>query len=236
MVAGVPPVSGALNLTAAQLASTDIVALLGRTRAAQTTLADLLAYFSSGGGGQPALTDLTTVGAGTITAAGIVGGTVARAGANPTSFTDTSATADQIIAAMPDPDIGDGFIFRYVNNTASVATLAGGTGVTLSATVSANCTATFFVKYTAASTVVFTLIDKTTPKTTSGTFTANGATPVVVADVNVTANSNIEITLKTVGGTVSPTRPNILTITPGTGFTVGGVALDTSVYNYRITN
>lgn len=232
----VAPVSGARNLTAAQLVSTYIVPLLGLTGVAQTTVADLAAYFSAGGAGAPALTDLTTVGAGTITAAGIVGGTVARAGANPTSFTDTSATADQIIAAMPDPDIGDGFIFRYVNNTASVATLAGGTGVTLADTVAANCTATYFVKYTAASTIVFTLIEKTPPRTVSGTFTANGATPVVVANVNVTANSVIAIGLKTVGGTVSPTAPNVQTVTAGTGFTIAGVASDTSTYNYTIIN
>lgn len=67
-----------------------------------------------------------------------------------------------------------------------------------------------------------------------GTVTLNGATPVVVADARVTANSIIIFTLKTVVGTVSATAPNILTITPGTGFTVGGVALDTSVYNYAI--
>ena len=67
-----------------------------------------------------------------------------------------------------------------------------------------------------------------------GTVTLNGATPVVVADDRVTANSIIVFTLKTVGGTVSPNAPNVLTITPGTGFTVGGTALDTSVYNYGI--
>lgn len=65
-----------------------------------------------------------------------------------------------------------------------------------------------------------------------GTFIANGATPVVVADKGVTANSIILITLKTVGGTVSPNAPNVLTITPGTGFTVGGTAADTSTYNW----
>lgn len=67
-----------------------------------------------------------------------------------------------------------------------------------------------------------------------GSLVLNGATPVVVADARVTANSIIVFTLKTVGGTVSPTAPNILTITPGTGFTVGGVALDQSTYNYAI--
>jgi hypothetical protein len=67
-----------------------------------------------------------------------------------------------------------------------------------------------------------------------GTFVANGVTPVTVADTYVTANSVIVITLKTVGGTVSPTPLYIPTITPGTGFTVAGLASDTSTYNYRI--
>lgn len=71
-------------------------------------------------------------------------------------------------------------------------------------------------------------------KAGGGSLTLNGATPVVVADTRVTANSIIIFTLKTAAGTVSPTSPNVLTITPGTGFTVGGVALDTSVYNYAI--
>lgn len=69
---------------------------------------------------------------------------------------------------------------------------------------------------------------------TGGTFVCNGATPVTVADINVTANSAIVITLKTVGGTVSPSTPYIATITVGTGFTVTGTASDTSTYNYLI--
>ena len=67
-----------------------------------------------------------------------------------------------------------------------------------------------------------------------GTFTLNGATPVVVANTNITANSVVVFGLKTVGGTVSPNGPAMLTVTPGTGFTVAGTASDTSVYNYLI--
>jgi hypothetical protein len=67
----------------------------------------------------------------------------------------------------------------------------------------------------------------------SGTFTANGTTPVVVANTAVTANSIIVFTLKTVGGTVGAI-PRCVTITPGTGFNVNCTASDTSVYNYRI--
>jgi hypothetical protein len=66
-----------------------------------------------------------------------------------------------------------------------------------------------------------------------GTFVCNGVTGVTVADANVTANSAIIITLKTVGGTVGAV-PAVKTITPTTGFTVAGTASDTSTYNYNI--
>src|SRR5260221_770508 len=69
---------------------------------------------------------------------------------------------------------------------------------------------------------------------TQGTFVANGTTQVVIAEPTVTANSSISITLKTVGGTVSPSTPYIDTITPGTGFTTKATAGDTSTYNYLV--
>lgn len=68
---------------------------------------------------------------------------------------------------------------------------------------------------------------------TKGSFTANGASAVTVADTAVTADSIITFTLKTVGGTVGA-YPAIKTITPSTGFTVAATASDTSVYNYQI--
>lgn len=71
---------------------------------------------------------------------------------------------------------------------------------------------------------------------TSTTVTLNGATPVTVTNSAVTANSTFIWGLKTVGGTVSPNTPAVLTITPSTGFTVGGTAGDTSVYNVIIFN
>lgn len=67
-----------------------------------------------------------------------------------------------------------------------------------------------------------------------GTLTLNGATPVVVADKRVNANSIIVFTVITPAGTISPNAPNVLTKTPGIGFTVGGTALDTGVYGYAI--
>lgn len=72
------------------------------------------------------------------------------------------------------------------------------------------------------------------PAGQAGTFTANGVTPVTVANANITANSQVLVTLKTVGGTVGTSLPNVRTITPGTGFTIAGIASDTSIYNYAI--
>jgi len=67
----------------------------------------------------------------------------------------------------------------------------------------------------------------------AGEFTATGATPVVVANAQVNASSVILFGLKTVGGTVGAI-PTVQTKTNGTGFTVAGTALDTSVYTYVV--
>ena len=67
-----------------------------------------------------------------------------------------------------------------------------------------------------------------------GVFVANGASTVTIANTNVTSGSDINITLKTVGGTVGAI-PAITTITPGVGFTIVATAGDTSTYNYSIT-
>lgn len=66
----------------------------------------------------------------------------------------------------------------------------------------------------------------------SGTVIVNGVTPVTVVYANVTANTVIVYTVTTVGGTVSASSPTTLTKTPGTGFTVGALASDTSTYSW----
>jgi hypothetical protein len=67
-----------------------------------------------------------------------------------------------------------------------------------------------------------------------GTFTANGTTPVAVANTNVTANSIIVYTLKNVNGGTPAGKPYETSITPGTGFDVAAAAGDTGIYNYSI--
>jgi hypothetical protein len=66
-----------------------------------------------------------------------------------------------------------------------------------------------------------------------GTFTANGSTGVTVSDTSVTANSVIIFGLKTVGGTING-GPFVVTVTPGTGFSIKSGSTDTSTYNYWI--
>lgn len=73
------------------------------------------------------------------------------------------------------------------------------------------------------------------PATYRGTFVANEATPVVVADDRVTADSVIMFGLKTAGGTIAG-QPFVVSVTPGVGFSVEAGAADTSTYNYVLLN
>lgn len=182
-----------------------------------------------------AITALSTVGAGTITGAGIAAGITSRTGAqSATAFTDTTDTATAIIAAQFNARIGMKWEFVYQNTTNAPATLTGGVGVTVSGVtlVPANSTARFLVTYTAAATLTIVGFS-VTMMPTSGTFTATGSSAVTVANAAVSPASQILVTLKTVGGTVGA-FPTVKTITAGTGFTITATAADTSVYNYMI--
>ena len=190
-----------------------------------------------GSGVSQKTTALNSVGAGTITAAGIVGGITVRGGSQVNAaFTDTTATGAQIEAALTNPSVGQSWVYSYQNTTNANATLsAGASGVTLSGitVVYSNTTARFLVTRTALNTYTIVGFEQTAPFGSFGTFTCNGTTAVTVTDSRVTANSAIDITLMTVGGTVGAT-PAIKTITPGTGFTVAGTAGDLGIYNYLI--
>lgn len=181
------------------------------------------------------ITNLNTVGAGTITAAGITGGFVARGGAQVSApFTDTTDTANNIIAAITGALVSDSFLFTYQNLTNAVATIAAGSGVTVSVItiIPPNSYGSYLVTYTAASTITMAgVYQGYYPH--SGTFTVAGTGSVTVADTNVTTASAIDITLKTVGGTVGAV-PSIKTITTGVGFTVAATTADVSIYNYTI--
>lgn len=105
------------------------------------------------------ITALTTVGAGTITAASIVNGVTARSG--PTAaFTDTTDTAAAIIAAQNNAMVGQSWEWTYQNNVPFTATFTGGVGITLTgiAAVPGLTTLRALVTYTAAGAVTIALI------------------------------------------------------------------------------
>lgn len=78
-----------------------------------------------------------------------------------------------------------------------------------------------------------TLTVKSGSNAKAGTFTlvAGSAT---VANTSVTANSVVNFTLKTVGGTIGTQAPFITAISVGTSFTVTALGTNTSTYNYVI--
>ena len=93
------------------------------------------------------------------TAAHIVTNTLVSA-TPTTARAVTTATGAQIIALMPDAQVGDCTEFTIVNLAASAATItltAGASGVTLvgSATVAAASSATWIVRYDSSTAVTF---------------------------------------------------------------------------------
>lgn len=236
--------TGAINNNAivSALTGSEIVYVIGKdansnlAAATEKTTTGNIAALASGGSTTTVATALSTVGAGTITAAGIYGKITTRSGSQSgTPFTDTTDTAAAIIALLPTgAATGTAFQYTYVNNTNAVATITGGTGVTVSGitSVPSNSWARYLFTYTAANTATLVGIEAGA-FASLGTVTLTGTTAVTVSNTNVTVNSDINFTLQTVGGTVGAS-PVIKTITSGTGFTVAGTAGDTSVYNYRL--
>lgn len=80
------------------------------------------------------ITAISTVGAGVLTAAGLIGGAILRTGP-VAAFSDTTATAAQIYSALGSPAVNTTVRTIIKNATAFTQTLIGGVGVTLPATV-----------------------------------------------------------------------------------------------------
>lgn len=199
------------------------------------------------------ITALTTVGAGTITAAGIAGGITNRTGSTA-AFTDTTDTATNIIAALPNANVGQSFEYTYFNNTAGTATLTGGTGVTVSGLgtlVPQGTWARFLVTYTAAATVTMVAFStgsigalpasKFTTGTTTTTFAAaqlTGANYVIYTNTQGTPGSiatrtatqmiadipNAYVGQNWILRVVNGQGTGTLTITAGTDVTLTGTA------------
>lgn len=237
----VPSVPGAITIGAGSLTGSELVAIATvGPQVAQTTTAAIAALAADSNVGQK-ITAITTAGAGSLTAAAIVGANILRSGPSA-DFTDTTVAASAIIAALPSgTPVGSAFKLTYINNTNFVATIAAGSSVTMkqitgstgNVVVQPNSVATLLVTLATTTTVTIEALEKNYIGGATGTFVANGASAVTVANAAVTENSAIIVTLKTVGGTVGAI-PAIQTITPGTGFTIAGTSLDTSTYNYLI--
>lgn len=104
-------------------------------------------------GGTVSMSSLTTVGAGTLTAAILASGLVARSGP-VADFTDTTDTGTAIDTQLGSPAIGAAFSFTVKNTVAFADTIAGGTGVTVTGrtVVPGNSVVEFLLTKTAANT------------------------------------------------------------------------------------
>jgi len=88
---------------------------------------------------------VATAGNLTITTEAILGG-VARFTGAAGAVTYTTPTAALLLAALPDMDIGDTYMFIISNTAAQAATIAGGAGVTaVAGNLVVNATAKHFV-------------------------------------------------------------------------------------------
>lgn len=142
--------------------------------------------------GAEIISTLSTAGNGVWTAQLISGGIIRRTG--PTAaYTDTTTTANEIIAAIiaatnsPSQagisvQPGTTFRVRFVNTVAQVLTLAAGTGVILG--TDTGCAASISKDY------LFTVLDGTPQaivfgNTTNGSAVVTGADPVLLQRINV---------------------------------------------------
>jgi hypothetical protein len=112
----------------------------------------------TGSGVNEVITNLTTVGAGTILAAAIVGGVLNRTGPTAAAV-DTTDTAALIIAAVSGGYVGQSWEFTHYNNSLGACTVTAGTGVTVTGgIVPANMWVRFLVTIATATTVTMTAI------------------------------------------------------------------------------
>lgn len=167
-MASVPAVSGAINV--ASLNGNEIVAIATAGPQSAQTTTGAIAALASLDTSNKIITLINTVGAGTLTPIALLGGNINRTGVQVGAFTDTTATAAQIIAALPaGAAIGASFKVTIANNqtaaTGYVETVTGGTGVTVSGitAIPTGAAATYLVTYSAANTVtmVGTVADQT---------------------------------------------------------------------------
>lgn len=170
---------------------------------------------------------LTTVGAGTLTAALLANTVLSRTGPVG-AVADTVDTATAIVNAltgMDPPNVGDTYRLRYVNNVAFAITVTGVTGVTVTnGIVNASSVKDFLITITnatiasiqvasitnASATVTGMTLAQTTAvsvgQLVTGTGISGGTTVIAVnPGVGVTLSANATATNATAALTFSPT-------------------------------
>ena len=162
-------------------------------------------------GFEPINTAIATAGAGTLTAAGLLGGYITRSGPSA-AYTDTTATGTQLDTALGD-EATSGFsrVITIKNTVPFTETVAGGVGVTVSgvAAIPGNSVGTFLL--TRTGTATYTLVGLGA----SSQATFNSAAVVGTADNGTTqtltaamiSGGNFTSHLSTGGTTPSLTLP-----------------------------
>jgi hypothetical protein len=163
---------------------------------------------------------LTTVGAGTITAAMLVGGIVSRGGTQVAAFTDTTATAALIIAALPSgAPVGTSFVVTYANGTAYPATLSAGAGVTISGNsiVPSMCWEQYLLTVASATTVTLESIcgGSVVPMPVSQTTSLAIPNTITVGGMTGANTTNLVLTGTVLPATIyTPTASEIIAAIP----------------------
>ncbi len=154
-------------------------------------------------------TAISTVGAGTLTAAAIVGGVITRSGSTA-AYTDTTATAAQIVAAVPTPRVGLSWILTIKNTVAFTQTLAAGTNVTLSGqtVIPGLATAQFLVTLTSLTAVSIQGLGvyQTSSLPASKFTTTAAASPLVASAGDLTGADHVYFQVTTNGAFSLTTR------------------------------
>lgn len=176
------------------------------------------------GNPNPVNTTISTVGAGTLTAASIAGGNVTRAGTQIAVFNDTLDTAINILAALPGWGISSAMKVVIRNTTAFSQTVLTAAGLTLSGNViiPAQSEGTFLLTCTAISAPAFTVVGLGThslfmlENTVFSTQSATTGTPAA----GVFAGAQVvfaNFTGATPGNQLMRTPAQVLADTPGLG-------------------
>lgn len=186
-------------------------------------------------------TSITTVGNGTLTAAGLVGGQIVRTGP-VADYSDTTATAAQIIAALPALLVGGSFNILIKNATAFTQTIVAGSGVTLPLTiiVPAYSVSNYIATVASSSSVVLTHID-TTPVSTGTFYTAPSITTLstVGAGTILAANFVGGYTMRSgsqAGVAFTDTTDTAANIIAGNGSLVNKIGTGVPYYYGNTTN